>query len=68
MTQEHQTKNTLISIGFTGIMRCYLNVPSEEAKKRYMEEERISEEDFENSVSIEQIEFTDEFGAYAIWD
>jgi hypothetical protein len=61
-------KNTIISIGFTGLMRCYLNVPLEEAKKRYMKEERISEEEFESSVTIEQIEFTDEFGTYSIWE
>lgn len=63
-------KNKIISIGYTGIMKCYLNISEEDAIKRYCESEKISEDDFESNadITIDQIEFDDEFEAYSIWE
>lgn len=59
--------NKIISIGWTGIKRCYLNVPKEEAIRRYCESDGISIDKFDEHDSIEEFEFIDEFGAYSIY-
>lgn len=63
-------KNTIISIGYTGIMRCYLNISDREAIQRYIKSENISETQFEldSNISFIKIEFDDEFEAYSIWE
>lgn len=40
-------KNRLISIGYTGLMKCYLNISDREATQRYITSENISETEFE---------------------
>lgn len=59
--------NWIVTIGFLGVKRCYLNIDEEEAKRRYKEYENCSDEDLEN-VDIEIINFDEEFGAYDIWE
>ena len=52
-------KNKLITIGFIGCTRCYLNITEEEAKRRYMKSENITEEELESDdfISIYVVEF-----------
>ena len=60
--------NKLISIGYIGIKKCYLNITEEEAIRRYCKTENITRQKFdEDNISIFTIEFKDEFGAYEIW-
>jgi len=48
-------KNKLITIGFIGCTRCYLNITEEE----------LESDDF---ISIYVVEFDDEFSAYSsVW-
>ena len=54
--------NKLISIGYIGLKRCYLNISLEEAKRRYQEEEEEMPHD------ISEFEFEDEFCAYAVYE
>lgn len=63
-------KNKLIVIGYITNWRCYLNVTKEEAIRRYCESENIpfNECTEEFGVEIREIEFLDEFGAYAIYN
>ena len=39
--------NTLVIIGYTGSKSCYLNVPKEEALKRYCKEQNIDLEEMD---------------------
>lgn len=59
MSDEPKT-NTIISIGYLGSMRCYLNVPRDEAIRRYIEAEgpRMGHE------NIEEVTVTDEWQSY----
>ena len=62
-------KNKIISIGYIGVKRCYLNIDEEEAIKRYCNSENITRQKFDDDdISIDTIEFDDEFGAYSVWD
>jgi len=63
-------KNKLICIGYTGLMRCYLNITESEAIQRYIKDENISEKQMEmdDDIQINHIEFNDEFGAYDVWE
>ena len=63
-------KNKLICIGYTGLMKCYLNITEREAIQRYIKEENISETQMEMDyyIQINHIEFDDEFGAYSVWE
>lgn len=63
-------KNKLICIGYTGLMKCYLNITEREAIQRYIKDENISETQMEmdNDIQINHIEFDDEFGAYSVWE
>lgn len=61
-------KNKLIQIGVMCDYRCYLNVDREEAIKRYCISENITFHYFDINVSIHEIEFEDEFGAYDIYE
>ncbi len=62
-------KNKIISIGYIGLRKCYLNVTEEEAIERYCKTENISRQEFDNEdISIFTINFNDEFSAYEIWE
>ena len=59
--------HTLIAIGSLGELRVYLDVPLEEAKKRY--EAYCRGTGLEDSAPmVRKIEFTDEFEAYDVWE
>lgn len=62
--------NKLISIGYVGIKKCYLNIDNDTAVERYCKSENISSDDFINDeyLSINTIEFVDEFGAYDVYE
>ena len=66
---KNTEKNKLICIGYTGIMKCYLNISEKEAIQRYIKDENISETQMEmdNDIQINHIEFSDEFSAYSVW-
>ena len=58
-------KNTLVYIGFTGDYSCYLNVPKDEAIKRYLIENDWVTQD-EAEASTKEFTFVDEFYAYEV--
>ena len=59
--------HTLIAIGSVGAMRVYLDVPLEEARKRYQAYCRSI--DLKDADPIfREIEFVDEFEAYDVWE
>ncbi len=62
--------NKIITIGYLGYNRCYLNITKEDAIERYCKEEKINKEEFEKNddISIYTTEFKDEFGCYEIWE
>ena len=61
--------NKLISIGWIGVKRCYLNITEEQAIERYCKSENITRESFdEDDISVVIIEFDDEFGAYSVYE
>lgn len=61
-------KNRLISIGYLGMFRCYLNISNTEAIERYIESENITREQYEadGDIDLYAFEFDDEFGAYSV--
>ena len=60
--------HTLVTIGYTGSNRCYLNVSIEEAIKRFCKTWNIDKKEFdEREYIIESFDFIDEFEAYDIW-
>lgn len=64
--------HTLIVIGYTGISRAYLDIPEEEAIRRYCESEDTPRESFNierEKVSgfMDTFTFTDEFCVYSAW-
>jgi|OM-RGC.v1.035775834 hypothetical protein len=62
------SKNKIISVGYIGLQKCYLNISEEEAIKRYCKSENITVEEFDNNSDIDSyiIEFEDEFECYSI--
>jgi hypothetical protein len=69
------SKNKIISVGYIGLQKCYLNISEEEAIKRYCKSENcksenITVEEFDNNSDIDSyvIEFEDEFECYSIWE
>lgn len=64
-------KNKLITIGFMGVKTAFLNVPMEEACRRYGIEQDLdppTKEQIENGgYEISEFEFDDEFGVYDAW-
>lgn len=54
--------NTIISIGYLGYKRCYLNVPREEAIQRYMKSEGDEERPSDNMIDEAQV--SDEWCSY----
>ncbi len=55
-------KNKLIVIGYLGCKECYLNIPMEEAIRRYIDEGNEEPDEYH----IDEYEFDDQFGAYEI--
>lgn len=62
-------KNKIISIGFLGVKKCYLNISEEEAIKRYIESEDLTIDEFNDEYreNMKTIEFNDEFECYDVW-
>jgi hypothetical protein len=61
--------NKLISIGFTGIKKCYLNITEEEAIRMYCLDENLSIEQFnETEIPIDTFNFNIQFNAYDVWE
>lgn len=54
--------NTIISIGWLGLMRCYLNVPLLDAVCRWMKSEDTEQTPLPYMVTITQV--TDEWQSY----
>lgn len=68
-SREKPKTNTLIVIGWTGIQRAYLNVPRDEAIRRYRASEDQPEDVWDKASLgyIEEFTFKDEFGTYSAW-
>lgn len=63
-----EESNKVISIGYRGIKRCYLNIDRDKAVERYCKSENITLEEFiDNRIDVDIIEFEDEFSAYEIY-
>lgn len=62
--------NKIISIGYTGIKKCYLNLTKKEAIERFIRDLEISMEEYKKSFeyTYEEFEFEDEFRAYDVWE
>lgn len=57
--------NKLVTVGYLGCKRAYLNVSREEAVRRYCAAdgvERLTEVEY-----VEEFTFDDEFGVYDAW-
>lgn len=63
--QVIQEKNRIVAIGWTGDYVVYLNVPRDEAIRRYEEhhELKISEN---SHITVDEFEFNDVFYAYEV--
>lgn len=60
-------KHQLWTIGWTGVQSAYMDIPRDEAQRRYRLAEGLPpDEDLE--AITDGFEFTDEFGAYAVWE
>lgn len=61
--------NKIISIGWAGVQRCYLNITEEQAIERFCKSENMTREQIdEYNIPIDFIEFDDEFWAYKVWE
>lgn len=62
--------NKIITIGYLGCRKCYLNIEKEEAIKRYCESEELSHQEFleDTGLNLQIVEFEDEFECYDIWE
>jgi hypothetical protein len=56
-------KHTLVAIGYLGSKRVYLDLPVEEAARRYVESEKCGVID---GIPVEVVPFDDEFYAYEV--
>lgn len=59
--------NTLITIGWMGDKKAYLNITREEAIKRYCESEDEPVEDVREGGVVDELKFDDEFSVYDAW-
>lgn len=59
-------KHTLVVIGFMSCKRCYLDVPEQEARRRYLASE--GEDGLGGHETVKILEFDDEFSAYDVWE
>ena len=64
--------NKIISIGFLGEQRVYLNTPKDEAIKKFANSrinyQHCSEEEIPEYYIITEFEFENEFSVYDIWE
>lgn len=61
--------NSIVTIGYLGIQRCYLNISEDEAITRYCNSDNITREEFnEMGYRILTINFEDEFECYDLWE
>jgi hypothetical protein len=62
--------NKIITIGYMGIKRCYLNISEEEAIERYCKSENLTKEEFnkDTEINTKTIWFNEEFSAYDVWE
>ena len=62
--------NSIISIGYLGVKKCYLNIDKEDAISRYCKSENITRKDFDKDEPfvISDIRFNTEFAVYDIWE
>ena len=58
--------NKLISIGFLGMMRCYLNISNEDAINRYCKSMDIAIDEFDHD-ELKVFYFDEEFEAYSVY-
>ena len=63
--------NKIISIGWTGEQRVYLNTPRDEAIKKFAASEinyqHCSEAEISDYYTVKEFEFENEFSVYDIW-
>lgn len=60
--------NKLISIGYIGLKKCYLNITEDVAIERYCKSENLTHQQFDDEdISVHIIDFNDEFSAYEIY-
>lgn len=62
-------KHTLVAIGWLGAKHVYLDVPLEEAKRRYAEANKdwSGTPYMPEDTPVEMFEVEDEFWAYDVW-
>jgi hypothetical protein len=58
-------QHTLVAIGYHGSMQCYVDVPREEAIRRYCEAEGTV---VLHGEYVREFTFIDTFGAYDVWE
>lgn len=59
--------NKLVVIGWLGSQSCYLNVPREEAERRYRIEWEIEDDGLSLNYKVHEFEFEDEFETYSAY-
>jgi hypothetical protein len=69
---ESNIMNKIISIGWMGEQRVYLNTPRDEAIKKFANSEsnyqHCSEAEISDHYTITEFEFENEFYVYDIWE
>ncbi|MCP4990912.1 MAG: hypothetical protein GY928_34175 [Colwellia sp.] len=65
--QSKNSKNTLVTIGWTGTKTAYLNISKEEAIERYLKDNPDCKELVTQDGFVNEFEFNDEFGVYDAW-
>lgn len=63
--ESTMTRHTLITIGYQGQKRAYLDLTVEEAMDRCCEADGVHRREIESTVEL--IEFKDEFEVYDAW-
>lgn len=62
------THNTIHCIGFSGDIRCYLNIPLDEAMQRYCDEEGYPLDELDNpGINCFSLDINDQFTVSSIW-
>lgn len=59
--------HTLVVIGIPGVKTAYLDIPREEAIRRYCEREGYHRDDLAATGMVEEFTFTDAFHVYDAW-
>lgn len=60
-------KHSLTVIGWMGTKTCYLDVPREDAIRRFLRDNPEHSPDEVDPQLVEEFEFDDEFHAYSAW-